>query len=98
MPDHRPPFRVVICGVGIDPELLHRKLDVLLARKLRTHTVEVLCPDGGLGLAVALWAERNGVGCGPYGPPTAYDEKAVARNSSLLKDANAFIGVGPRKD
>jgi hypothetical protein len=60
--------------------------------------VNVLIPEGGLGLAVALWAEKNEVACGPYGVPTAYDERGIARNSGLLKDGDAFIGVGPRKD
>jgi hypothetical protein len=48
-------------------------------------------------MAVALWAETNGVACGPYGLPTKYDNLAVYRNSGLLKDGNAFIAVGPRK-
>jgi hypothetical protein len=81
----------------VDPEFVCRKLDALLRRKLRTHQVNVLYPDGGgLALAVAIWAEKRGVPSGPYDGPTHYDEQGVFRNASLLQGGHAFIGFGPR--
>src|SRR6516162_5717515 len=89
----RPEFRVVVTGSTdfTGPVVVGKTLSALLARKMRTHAVVVLCGNDGPGKLAALWAALNGLDHVYLPDPGPRDSDYVYRNAAILNDANAFV-------
>jgi hypothetical protein len=89
----RPEFRVVVTGSTdfSSPSVVGKSLSAILARKMRTHAVVVLCGNDGPGKIAALWAALNGLDHVDLPDPGPHDTDYVYRNAAILNDANAFV-------
>jgi hypothetical protein len=89
----RPEFRVVVTGstdfTGL--AVVGKTLSALLARKMRTHSVVLLCGNDGAGNLAALWAALNGLDHVELPDPGPHDADYIYRNSAILNDASAFV-------
>jgi hypothetical protein len=89
----RPEFRVVVTGSTdfTGPAVVGKTLSALLTRKMRTHTVVLLCGNDLPGRYAALWAALNGLDHVDLPDPGPHDSDYVYRNAAILNDANAFV-------
>jgi hypothetical protein len=89
----RPEFRVVVTGSTdfTSPAVVGKSLSAILARKMRTHAVVVLCGNDGPGKLAALWAALNGLDHVDLPDPGPRDSDYVYRNAAILNDASAFV-------
>jgi hypothetical protein len=89
----RPEFRVVVTGSTdfTGPAVVGKTLTALLARKMRTHAVVVLCGNDGPGKLAALWAALNGIDHVELQDPGPHESDYVYRNAAILNDASAFV-------